>query len=204
MITKTITSRSDLSNFFDINSLPKSSILNRQKLIKMANNGEDRPHRKTKLGKFLDNYTCKSSGSYCPKFDATIRRLAPNWFVSRTQVANKTKQKLIKIAESGKNKPHWKTKLYQDFKNYTYNRSPIYCQKFCRIIRSIAPSWLLSRKQISDQKKQELIKMAKNGVKRPKQKTKIGCSLSNYTRKSSEAYDPIFDKTIRKLAPSWF
>lgn len=47
--------------------------------------------------------------------------------------------------------------------------------------------------------------MAKNGERRPSfDKTTLGKSLSNYTRKGSPAYDPVFDKLIRKLRPDWF
>ena len=47
--------------------------------------------------------------------------------------------------------------------------------------------------------------MAKNGEDRPTRRgTKIGTSLTSYTTKSSLAYDPVFDKTIRTLRPDWF
>jgi len=204
MITKTMTSRYDLSNFFGVARLPRSSIRNKRELIQIANKGGDRPSRKTKLGRVLSNYTCKLSGSYCPKFDKTIRELAPHWFLSRMKIANQKRQKLIKMAKNGKDKPHWKSKLFQYFKSYITKSSGSYCPKFYRTIKKFAPSWLLSRKQVSNQKKQELIRMANSGENRPKQKTKIGCALSSYTKKSSLAYDPVFDKLIRKLRPDWF
>ena len=55
-------------------------IIMRQKLIAIAKSGAKRPHHKTKDGRALDNYTRKSSTSYCEKFDRLIRKLRPDWF----------------------------------------------------------------------------------------------------------------------------
>lgn len=52
--------------------------------------------------------------------------------------------------------------------------------------------------------KQKLIAMAKSDLKRPYHKTKEARALIDYTNKSRRSYCPEFDKTIRKLAPSWF
>jgi hypothetical protein len=61
--------------------LVRSSFTNRQKLITMAKNGENRPsRRKTKIGALLLNYTSKSCASYDADFDKTIRKLRPDWF----------------------------------------------------------------------------------------------------------------------------
>ena len=57
-----------------------TSIIMRQKLIAIAKSGAKRPHHKTKDGRALDNYTRKSSTSYCEKFDRLIRKLRPDWF----------------------------------------------------------------------------------------------------------------------------
>ena len=47
--------------------------------------------------------------------------------------------------------------------------------------------------------------MAKNGEPRPGQNTnRLGRILTSYTCKSSESYDSVFDKIIRKLRPDWF
>jgi hypothetical protein len=170
----------------------------KQKLIAMAKKKQDRPTNKTKEGKCLTSYTVKSSGAYCPKFDKTIRGLAPDWFIFTSQVM---KQKLINMAKSGAKKPHHETKEGQCLYSYICKSSSAYCPKFDKTIRKQRPDWFLSTSQIM---KQKLINMAKSGAKRPNCKTKEGGSLRSYTIKSWCCYCPEFDKTIRKLAPSWF
>jgi hypothetical protein len=81
----------------------------------------------------------------------------------------------------------------------------MYDAKFHKKMKKLRPDWFLSQSEVADQKKKQLIKMAKNGENRPSHdKTRLGQALSNYTRKSSHVYDPVFDKTIRKLRPDWF
>ena len=71
------------------------------------------------------------------------------------------------------------------------NRS--YDPKLHKKIKKIRPDWFLSQTQIADQKKKQLLDMAKRGLPRPSHdKTKIGQALSNYTRKSSPVYDHDF------------
>jgi hypothetical protein len=185
--------------------LSRIQIANKKKqdLISMAKNGENRPGQKTKLGAVLCSYTNKSHGSYCPKFDKTIRKLRPDWFVLQTQIADQVRQKLIKMAKNGEPRPNQNTKLGRDLCNYLSKSSFCYCPIFDKNIRKLAPAWFVSKTQIANKKKQELIRIAKNGKPRPNQKTKLGMALSSYTCKSC-CYCPIFDKIIRKLRPDWF
>jgi len=59
-------------------------------------------------------------------------------------------------------------------------------------------------------RKAKLIEMAKNGCKRPSNRSKneeersLGSALNNYTCKSNPSYDADFDDSIRTLAPEWF
>lgn len=115
------------------------------------------------------------------------------------------KQILIKMAKEGKDRPTQKVKIGRALSDYTKKSSRTYDESFAKLIKQLRPDWFFSRTEIANQKKQELIRMAKNGEKRPSHdKTKLGQALSNYTRKSSMAYDPVFDKLIRKLRPDWF
>jgi hypothetical protein len=198
MITKTRARNSDLSDFFGLDKLPKSSDIMKQKLIAMAKSGEPYPNHKTKEAKCLYNYTNKFSGSYCPNFDKTIRKSRPDWFESTSQIM---RQKLIKMAKRGAKRPHCKTKEGQALCGYTCKFSSSYNKKFDKTIRKFGSDWFISTSEIM---KQKLIKMAKNGVKRPSRKTKEGRSLCSYTNKSSSAYCPEFDKLIHKLRPDWF
>jgi hypothetical protein len=181
-----------------------TSKIMKQKLILMAKNGENRPSWKTKERKCLISYTSKSSGAYCPKFDKLIRKLRPDWFVSLTQIVNQKKKDLIQIAKSGAKKPHRKTKEGKCLVIYISKSSSAYCPKFDKLIRKLRPDWFVSRTQIVNQKKKDLIQIAKSGEKRPSRKTKEGRCLCSYTDKSSESYCPKFDKLIRKLRSDWF
>lgn len=60
----------------------KSERLNNTKqiLIKMAKNGEEKPHWKTKLSKSLTSYISKKSKTYDPVFTKQIKKLRPDWF----------------------------------------------------------------------------------------------------------------------------
>ena len=168
------------------------------KLIEMAKSGEKRPNnKKTKEGNALSCYTIKSSNVYCPEFDKTIRKLRSDWFIKSSD----KKQLLIDIAKSGAKKPYYKTKEASALGCYTNKSSKSYCLKFDKTMHKLRPDWFIKP---SDKNKQLLIEMANSGAKRPNnKKTKEGRALSTYTTKSN-AYCPIFNKTIRKLRPDWF
>jgi hypothetical protein len=108
------------------------------------------------------------------------------------------------MAKNGEARPTQKTKLGRALSEYTKISSYCFDINFYQEISSIRPDWFVSQSEIVNQKKQELILMAKNGEDRPSYETKIGCSLSNYTRKSSHVYDAKFDELIRSLRPDWF
>lgn len=115
------------------------------------------------------------------------------------------KQTLLGMAKKGTPRPSQKTKIGRALSEYTKPSSVMYDAKFHNKMKKLRPDWFLTQTDIANQKKKELIKMAKNGRKRPSHdKTRLGQALSNYTRKSSAVYDPVFDKIIRKIAPHWF
>jgi hypothetical protein len=126
-------------------------------------------------------------------------------YFARSIRSVETKQRqLIELAKIGAPRPSQKTILGRALSDYTKNSTSRY-KEFNKIIRELRPDWFFSQTEIANQKKQKLIEMAKNGEGRPScDRTKLGQALSNYTRKSSEVYDPIFDKLIRELRPDWF
>jgi hypothetical protein len=136
MITKTRTRNSDLSDFFGLNKLPKSSIIMKQKLISMAKKKKAKPHWKTKEGRALGHYTCKYSYSYCLKFKKTIKKIAPFWFASSS---DQMKQKLVQMAKNKEARPQSGTKEGMALSNYTKKHSGSYCEKFDKLIRRLAP-----------------------------------------------------------------
>jgi hypothetical protein len=183
--------------------IPQTQI-KKNKLIEMAKNKSPRPSQKTKEGTALCSYTYKNHKSYCPIFDKTIRKLAPNWFIGKSQIANQKKQYLLNLAKNKSPRPSQKTKEGTALCSYTYKNHQSYCPIFDKTIRELAPNWFVSRKQITNHMKQKLIDMANNGEPKPTNKTKEGRALSNYICKGHGSYCPKFEKTIRKEATNWF
>ena len=142
MITKTRTRHSDLSDFFSLDKIPRSSVLNKQKLIQIANSNGKRPSQKTKLGRALSEYTKISSRCFDVNFYKEISGLRPDWFVSQIQVASQKKQELIRMAKNGENRPRYdKTKIGQALSNYTRKSSPVYDAEFDKLMRELRPDW---------------------------------------------------------------
>jgi hypothetical protein len=133
-----------------------------------------------------------------------LARLVPG-LEGRAKSSARNKQTLLDMAEKGDPRPSQKTKIGRALSEYTSPSNRSYDRDFHRRIKGTRPEWFLSQTQMADQKKKELLKMAREGAARPSHdRTRIGQALSNYTRKSSTVYDPAFDKTIRKLRPDWF
>ena len=172
---------------------------NMQELLKIAETeGALRPHCKTRLGKNLFRYTCKSTSEYNQEFDEKIRQLKPEWFdIAKRRVA-RNKQKLLDMAKNGCPPPPDGTTLNQSLRHYTCPNSTAYDPEFTAQLCKIAPLWIVIGK------KEKLLEMAKDGLPRPSYETVLGRSLIYYTSQSHNGYDPIFDTEIRKLRPDWF
>jgi len=197
MITKTKTKNSELSEFFGLEELPNSSDLNKRKLIEMAKNGEDKPGCLTKDGRRLYSYTCKFFTSYDESFTKLIYKLRPDWFLKSSDIM---KQKLIKMAKDGKNRPHNRTKEGAAIRRYLDKKSSSYCEEFSILIKKLRPDWFVKP---SDAMKQKLIMMAKSGKDRPKKNTKEGRALQRYMHHKNYCCKS-FVKIIKELAPNWF
>jgi len=174
----------------------------KQQLLEMARNCEPKPKRKTKLGSVFNNYICTVSKCYDPKFAAEIRNLRPDWFISTSNIA---KQQLLEMAKNGEPRPNNKKhELGGMLSSYTSLKNGCYNPEFDKEIRNLRPDWFVLTSDIADQKKQQLLDMAKNGELRPSQKTgELGKVLTHYTNQGG-SYDPDFDKEIRKLRSDWF
>lgn len=109
------------------------------------------------------------------------------------------------MARRGDPRPSQKTKIGRALSDFTSPSNRSYRPDYHREMKEIRPDWFLSQSQVADQKKEQLLEMARNGLPRPSHdRTTLGQSLSNYTRKSSPVYDPEFHKKIKKLRPDWF
>jgi hypothetical protein len=178
----------------------------KQKLTKMATKKMPRPHqRATRLGKDLCRYTQKTSPVYDPAFDSKIRKLAPHWFVLKSEVAGQKKQKLLDMAGRKLPRPSCRTKLGRVLSNYSSKKNKSYDPVFDSKIRKLAPEWFIPISAASDNKKKLLLDMARRGDPRPKYGSHpLGMFLCHCTRKTAHAYDLDFDKNIRRIRPDWF
>lgn len=115
------------------------------------------------------------------------------------------RRKLREMAERGDPRPSQKTPLGRALSQYTSPASTSYKEDFHRDMKRIRPDWFTSQKERAADKKRQLLDMARKGLPRPSHdRTRLGQALSNYTRKSSQVYDPEFDRTIRAIRPDWF
>lgn len=116
--------------------------------------------------------------------------------------SDKAKAQLIKLAKDGCRKPKSSDALYGKLTEYINEGRSSYDPVFTKEIKKLAPSWF---ENTADLKKQELLKMAKNGSKRPNQrKHPLGYTLDSYTKESSNSFDAEFVAKLMELAPNWF
>jgi hypothetical protein len=187
-----------LINKFDISKQTK------KKIIKLAKSDEQKPHHASKLRKAIYRYTNKNSESYDEKFTKELKEIKPGWVITRTNIANKTKKEIIKIAKTNIPKPMHNSKLGEAIYRYTNKKSKSYDEEFTNQLKKIKPTWVITRADIANKNKQDIIKLAKLGKSRPPKTTRLGAYLSNCINKNNYSYDAEFTKEIKKLRPDWF
>ena len=172
----------------------------KQQLLEMARNGEPKPIQgKHPLGRVLCFYTNPNNSMYDYEFDKQIRKLTPDWFIN---TVDENKQKLLEMARNGDKKPSQKThQLGWVLWAYTNPNNSMYDYEFDKQVRKLRPDWFINT---VDEKKQQLLDMARNGEPRPNKKHPLGAMLGHYTNPNNSMYDYEFDKQIRKLRPDWF
>jgi hypothetical protein len=133
-----------------------------------------------------------------------LAKLVPE-LQGREHPSVRKKQLLRDMARRGDPRPTQKTAIGRSLSQYTSPANTSYDKALHKELKRLRPDWFMSQTQIADQKKKKLFEMARNGEKRPSHdKTKLGQDLSNYTRKSSPAYDPEFHRELMRLRPDWF
>jgi len=188
-------------------SFESSSALKKERLLKMARNGDDRPSgRKHELGAALGRYTNPRTASYDKEFDDEIRRLRPDWFVNQNELANEKKKSLLEMARNNEDRPSGrKHELGTALQRYTNPDHDCYDKEFDDEIRRLRPDWFVNQSELANEKKKSLLEMARRGDGRPNSKThELGESLKSYTNPDSGCYDKEFDDEIRRLVPDWF
>jgi hypothetical protein len=180
---------------------------NMRMIMKIARSGGEDPKKSKdvdikRLGAALRNYE-----KHHPEFTRKIRELRPDWYVYEDPTIPK-KQKLLEMARSGKRKPRiWEAseKRYAaELSRYTYKQCLSYDLKFDIEIRKIRPDWF-DTLTVAEAKRQELLKMARDGDDRPNAGSKnlhirrLGEALKAYVSRNHE-----FAVEIRRLRPDWF
>ena len=145
----------------------------------------------------------KDAGTKMAKKAHRTRKAAPQQFKSGNRCAEtaktvaENKKALIEMAKAGEARPSACTTLGDLLRQ----KAGAFDAKFNKTIRNLAPAWFVNT---SADAKNGLVATAKRGDKKPTGKTKEGAALRRFVSKTSECYDPQFDKTIRKIAPNWF
>jgi len=117
----------------------------------------------------------------------------------------KNKQAILELAKSGCKRPNSSTtKAGAQLCRYANKSSKNYDPTFAEEIQTLRPDWFTSRSDLAQQKKEQILEIARNGEERPKKGTKLNVSLYSYIDKNGGAYDPEFDKTLQALRPDWF
>jgi len=160
---------------------------NKKELKRMHDNGEPRPHRKSKEGKIIKRYVLPSGLDYDPK----LKEELSNWFDVDVVIAN-DKKELKRLYSNGESRPHWKSKEAKKLVRYTSPSSRHYDSK----LRKELSNWF----DVVDERKKEFKRMHDNGEPKPHRKSKEGSRLTGYTNFSTKSFDPKF----RKSLPKWF
>lgn len=171
----------------------KTSIGNKICLLSMPT-GLARPTKYTKIGCCLKRYTRQGSSCYDPKFDKSIRKKHPQWFIN---TSDENKKALWSLPRGNKPSPILVRALY----SYTRKNSDCYDPEFDKAIRAKHPEWFVD---IVEEKKKVLLSMPSGCRRLSAKASKIFEALARYTRKNSYSYDPEFDKIIRVKQPQWF
>jgi hypothetical protein len=188
---------------------PSNSDRNKQLLLEMAGKGEPRPKRPKKYNRGLRHeyaffrYTRKGDKDYDPVFTKKVKEIAPDWLMSQSEITEQKKLQLLQMASCGKQKPTLKKhgSLADILFRHTTPGEFGYDPDFAKKINKLAPHWFAEPDD--EQKKQELLNMAKEGKHKPTY-NKMARSLAEFIDKNSKAHDPAFSKKIKKLAPKWF
>jgi hypothetical protein len=110
---------------------------NKKLFLAMAKKGEPKPSHETALYKLFYSYTLESSRCYDSDFTRKIMRLAPYWFLTKSQPKKDT---LLEIARRKGPKPKEGDSLCNSLRYYMKSDP-----KFAKKIKKLAPHWFKRR-----------------------------------------------------------
>lgn len=184
----------------------EKSKIKKDELIKMAQNGDQKPNARTnELGKILPFYLNPKSPLFDKDFRIVIKKIRPDWFDNQYSNLILKKERLIEMASSGMEAPKTKTSLGETLRRLLRKSSSIYDPSFTKNIEKIRSDWIDTHITMANKYKEQLLKIAENGDCRPiKGKHPLGIRLNCYTNKASGSYDHVFCGRIKKLRKDWF
>ena len=113
----------------------------KNKIIDFATKFEN----KSKLGKYLlgkmYSYCNKKRNIYDCDFHTKIIKLRPDWLVLSSEIVKQNKDKILKVAKSGKPKPKFPDRMASLLINYTHTKQHSYDSVFDKKIRILRPDW---------------------------------------------------------------
>ena len=177
-----------------INEFKSPMIIRKTELLKMAENGEDKPNTNNYLYETFC-YTRPSHNCFDPVFAEELRKIRPDWF---EKSSDKNKAELMKMAKSGEDRPNIHNHLYGMLIAYTRPSCNCFDPAFAEELRKIRPEWF-QRKNQKNENMAKLLEIAKNGEKKPGTKHRLYSNLKNYL-----IIDPVFAEELRKIRPDWF
>jgi len=181
--------------------MKKPSDQKKEDILSLANKGESRPSWKTKLGRFLAEVTCSKKTNYDPEFTNLLKTIRPEWFPEMR--IEKEKSRLLDLAKSGAPRPAKNSKDHHKLEYYTCPCKKGFDENLYSEMIKIRPDWFPHIR--TQQQKDELLLLAKNGEKRPSSKnTKLGKILPCYINPNSRSYDQGFTEEIKRIRPDWF
>lgn len=140
------------------------------------------------------------------EFKKAILATNPDWAFNNS--IKEQKEELISLAKLKQDKPKDK-RLLKNLNKFMNPSSSYFDEKFAKIIVNINNKWEVKSKLSTQQKKEALLKRAREGKPRPKFNAKdnkereLAFALRRYLTIGSPCYDPSFKRKILKIRPTW-
>jgi hypothetical protein len=162
-----------------------------KEILDYAKENEERPKNCTEFGNKIKRLI------QIPRARRAIKAIRPNWF-QNTKQTDRTKYRkelLLNSAKMGFTKPKSGSALYRDYMRYIYSDDD-----FRKQIAVYNPNWMVNpRKKKADAMRASILRLARDGHKRPTRFTAEGKYLINFLRTDQE-----FRAELFSLRPDWF
>lgn len=149
------------------------------------------------IGRTFNDYLRKDNPRNA-QFINKLKKIRPDFFVSRSEVATKDKQKVIDSVRKNIKTNVRKSRFY----NWISAD-----KKFKKEITRLSPNWytpVAETKQKIEKIKKKIILIAKSGGRRPLQRDYTGRLLAGLVTKTSKRYNHEFHFKLKKMRPDWF